>query len=257
MVKEDQEARRKLALWEANGWDHAGLKEEDKFFLYEASNISFDPDYALFAPYVSAVNVMHLGKDEAEKAYKETDEKRSNLIIDLHKKYDNMPEIKEREARRLREEQERKERNERRPLARKEAGERMLAWLEKQPVVDVAKTLKSDKNHVFYAGGGLFYPAEATTRKKGVWPLLNIVPGYGALSRNNTQAQAVTFDEFVEAYRQFTKDIPDAAPVPEKDREAWFKVDEWRRRYDDRTPSYIEEMIGKIQSWQKIPEVPF
>jgi hypothetical protein len=110
---------------------------------------------------------------------------------------------------------------------------------------------------VFYADGSLFYPAEATTRKKGVWPLLNIVPGYGALSRNNTQAQAVTFDEFVEAYRQFTKDIPDAAPVPEKDREAWFKVDEWRRRYDDRTPSYIEEMIGKIQSWQKIPEVPF
>jgi polyhydroxyalkanoate synthesis regulator phasin len=254
MVEGDQDARRKLTLWEANGWVHAGLRKEDKFFPGEAGNIYFDPDYALFAPYVSAVNVMHLGKDEAEKAYKEADEKRSKLIKGLFSKYENMPEIKEKEARRLREEQERKERNERRLPSIKEIERRMNAWLEKQPVMDIAKGLKSKKEYVFYVDGIRYYEPEHTQTKKGLWPLVDT---YGRrLSRENTQAKAATLDEYVEAYRRLAKDIPELLPVPDRDRKAWNKAREWQSKYDQDNRLGPAEVLVALAQEKLAPKPP-
>ena len=154
----------------------------------------------------------------------------------------------------LREEQERKEWNERRRTSGNEIERRMNAWLEKQPVMDIAKGLKSKKEYVFYVDGTRYYEPEHAQTKKGFWSLVDT---YGRrLSRENTQAKVATFDEYIEAYRRLSKDMPELLPVPDRDRTAWHKAKEWLLNYDQDRSLWPAEVLVALAQEKLAPKHP-
>lgn len=252
MIKEDADAKRKLALWEQNGWTQRGLKEEDRFYPYEAGNIYFDQTYSMLPSVAAVVNHLHLDHDEAQKYGQRAYDARTAAFIDLGAKYDNMPEKVEERERVKREQQEKKERNERRPQAKREIGERMRAWLEKQPVLDIGKALKGKEEYVFYLDGGLYRKEKDARAKRGEWPITRRHWGKRVgLSKEHTQATAVTPAAFVEAYRKLTADIAEAMPVPSTGRAGIIAAQTWAAGYDrDNSLSPVEEFIAEIQGSQ-------
>ena len=252
MIKEDADAKRKLALWEQNGWTQRGLKQEDRFYPYEASNIYFDQTYSMVVPVAAVINHLHLGHDEAQKYGQKVIDAREAAMKDLRAKYDNMPEKVEERERQEREKREKKERNERRPQAKREIGERMRAWLEKQPVLDIGKALKGKEEYVFYLDGGLYRKEKDARAKKGEWPITRRHWGNRVgLSKEHTQATAVTPAAFVEAYGRLTGDIAEAMPVPPTGRAAFIEAQNWAAGYDrDNGLGPVEEFVVEIQGAQ-------
>ena len=249
MIREDREAKRKLALWEQRGWDQRGLKEEDRFYPYAAANIYFDQTYSMAVPVAAVINHLHLGRDEAQKYGDRVYAVREAAVEDLHGKYHNMPENVERREREEREERERKERNERRPRVLREIKERMQAWIESYPPVDVSKALKSTKNYIFYVNGGWYLPLpkEAKT-KQGFWPLLDAIGS--RCPRDYTQGRVAPLEKFVEAYDRVAEELPGAMPVPHRDKNAHYEAIRWadsqRLDYVNRTGD-IEQMVVLVQ----------
>jgi len=249
MIKEDAGAKRKLALWKQNRWDHRGLKEEDRFYPYEGGNIYFDQTYSMLPTVAAVVNHLHLGHDEAQKYGQQVYDARTAALTALGDKYENMPEKVEQREREKREEREREERNERRPQVKKEIQEQMGAWIGGYPTVDIGKALKSTKNLIFYVDGDWYLPAPKGTKvKQGYWLLLN-ADGHRC-TRLVTEGRVAPLEKFVEAYDYVAEKLPEAMPVPSRSKNARYEALRWedrQRLYPINRRGGVEQMIVLAQ----------
>ena len=249
MIREDREARRKLALWEQKGWDQRGLKEEDRFYPYAAADIYFDQMYSMTVTVAAVIDHLHLGHEEAQKYGQRVYDARERAMKDLRTKYDNMPEKVEQKERAETAEREKKERNERRPRVIQKIKEQMQAWIESYPTVDIGKALKSTKSYIFYLNGDWYLPAPKGTKvKQGFWLLLN-ANGFRC-SRLVTEGRIAPSEEFVEAYGHVAAKLPGAMPLPARNKNARYEALRWEdsQRFDSGNKSSdIERMVVLAQ----------
>jgi hypothetical protein len=93
--------------------------------------------------------------------------------------------------------------------------ERLKVWIETQPLLPIAQTLKTKQLHVFYINGiwyfSSIYPSH---RKTGYWPITLRGKDQDRCPRTQTHAFSAPLTAFVEAYRQATADVVGAMPVP-------------------------------------------
>ncbi len=246
LVQRDREARRKLDLWIDNGWDHAGLKAEDRFYPGEAGYIAFDQTYSLPTLVVPVLNSLHLGKAEAQRAGEEAYDKRDRAIADLRARHDQMPEIREKREREEREERLRKERIAARPGAKLQAEQEMRKWADSLPVVNITKLVKARQEFVVWANGSWYRTHYKYTPKRGHWPLYTS-DGY-PLSREITQAPGTGMDPFIEAYALVAQGLPAALPVPPRTRNAFSEALKWDPSHSAGL-SGLEKTVARIQEY--------
>lgn len=244
LVQEDREAQRKLGLWIDNGWDHAGLKAEDRFYPGEAGYIAFDQTYSLPTLVVPVLNSLHLGKAEAQRAGEEAYDKRDRAIADLRARHDQMPEVREKREREEREDRLRRERIAARPGAKLQAEQEMRKWADSLPVVSIAKLIKARQEFVVWANGSWYRTTYTTTPKRGYWPLYT-GDGY-PLSREIAQAPGAGMDPFIEAYDRVAQGLPAALPVPPRTRNAFSEAIKWDPGYSAGL-SELEKTVARIQ----------